>query len=247
MLASVPFYHSYGFVVFCFRSFSIPGTVVTIPKWDATLVLRLIPKLKITVVPLVPSMILQLVTHPEWETTDTSTVEHTASGAAFLPPELKAKFLSKFDSNLTHGYGSSESVRGLTSFFLLLLWRDLHLTVIPPPRLSRSPRRYERMPSLDTNRSMGRSASSCPVHRLGSSVKTVRTVRSEKPAKFGPRATPSLQATSVTKRRPRRRSPRTGGSRPVIFSPSTRKEISCKIPLSLSTYLVFVILTQLNI
>jgi acyl-CoA synthetase (AMP-forming)/AMP-acid ligase II len=92
--------------------FAIPSTVVTVPKWDTALVLRLIPRLKITVLPLVPSMILQLVTHPEWEKTDTSTVEHTASGAAFLPPEIRTKLLSKIESNLTHGYGSSESVRG---------------------------------------------------------------------------------------------------------------------------------------
>ena len=61
--------------------------------------------------PLVPSMVLQLVNSPEWAEADTSTIETTASGAAFLPPELHAKFQSKMKSALLHGYGLSESVR----------------------------------------------------------------------------------------------------------------------------------------
>lgn len=66
---------------------------------------------KITGLPLVPSMVYQLVNSPEWEKTDCSTIETTASGAAFLPPKLRAKFQSKMNSTLFEGYGSSESVR----------------------------------------------------------------------------------------------------------------------------------------
>ncbi|KAF9648196.1 acetyl-CoA synthetase-like protein [Thelephora ganbajun] len=108
-LVSMPFYHSYGLAAFCFRAFGVPCTLVITPKWDAKLAMKLIPKWKITMVPLVPSMILQLVDSPEWEKTDTSSVETAASGAAFLPPELRAKFQSKVKSALFQGYGSSES------------------------------------------------------------------------------------------------------------------------------------------
>ena len=56
-------------------------------------------------------MIHQLVNSPEWAKTDTSSVEATASGAAFLPPELRVKFQSKLEAGFAHGYGLSESVR----------------------------------------------------------------------------------------------------------------------------------------
>jgi len=56
-------------------------------------------------------MIHQLVNSPEWAKTDTSSVETAASGAAFLPPELRAKFQSKLGTAFFHGYGLSESVR----------------------------------------------------------------------------------------------------------------------------------------
>ena len=66
---------------------------------------------KITGLPLVPSMIHQLVNSPEWAQADTSSIETTGSGAAFLPPELQTKFQSKVKSTFLQGYGSSEAVR----------------------------------------------------------------------------------------------------------------------------------------
>jgi len=59
-------------------------------------------------------MILQLVNLPEWEKTDTSTIDSTASGAALLPPELNAKFQFKLNSYLTNGYGASETTLQIT-------------------------------------------------------------------------------------------------------------------------------------
>ena len=66
---------------------------------------------KVTLVPLVPSMALQLVNTPEWEKTDTSTVETVGCGTAVLPPELNAKITSKVKRTVIQGYGLSESVR----------------------------------------------------------------------------------------------------------------------------------------
>ena len=56
-------------------------------------------------------MILQLANTPEWEKADTSTIDTLASGAAFLPPELRAKLQSKMNAIIIQGYGLSESVR----------------------------------------------------------------------------------------------------------------------------------------
>ena len=61
--------------------------------------------------PVVPSMIHQLVNSPEWQKTDTSSIETIRSGAAFLPPELHVRLISKLESTVFQGYGSSEAVR----------------------------------------------------------------------------------------------------------------------------------------
>jgi len=88
---------------------------------------------KVTFVPLVPSMVLQLVNTPEWEKTDTSTVETVTCGSALLPPELNAKIASKVKRTVTQGYGLSECVRvppfasvtpkGFTSWRILAVHR----------------------------------------------------------------------------------------------------------------------------
>jgi len=113
-LVPVPLYHSYGLVALCFRAFSTPATLIIMPKWNMKLALKLIPKWKVSLLPLVPSMILQLVNSPEWAKTDTSSLDTIACGAAFLPPELNAKFQSKAESTLVQGYGSSESTLSIT-------------------------------------------------------------------------------------------------------------------------------------
>ena len=66
---------------------------------------------KVTEIPLVPSMILQLANAPEWAKADISSIEYITCGAALLPPELLAKLQSKVKSTFFEGYGSSESVR----------------------------------------------------------------------------------------------------------------------------------------
>jgi len=78
---------------------SVMNTALSASRW------------KVTALPLVPSMIFQLVNSPEWEKTDTSSIETSGSAAAFLSPELSEKFRSKVKTTLFHGYGSSEAVR----------------------------------------------------------------------------------------------------------------------------------------
>ncbi|KAF9781855.1 acetyl-CoA synthetase-like protein [Thelephora terrestris] len=114
VLVPVPFYHSYGLSAFCFRGFSAPSTLLIVPKWDLNLIPKLVPKWKVTMLPLVPPMMLQLLNSPEWAKADTSSIEITASGAAFLPPDLSAKFHSKLKSHMLHGYGSSETTLSIT-------------------------------------------------------------------------------------------------------------------------------------
>ena len=67
---------------------------------------------KITMLALIPSIVHQLVHHPGIEKIDFSSVTTIASGAAYLPPELGAKFHSLVPRE-------SKFVDGSVSFFFL--------------------------------------------------------------------------------------------------------------------------------
>ncbi|KAF8707285.1 hypothetical protein AX14_013661 [Amanita brunnescens Koide BX004] len=110
-LACLPMHHSYGLFSYCFRSFLVPMTLIIMESWNSDLALPLIPKYKISHLTLVPSTIHQLVHHPKTSKTDFSSVVSVASGAAYLPPELKAQFnaLAPSQARFVEGYGMSES------------------------------------------------------------------------------------------------------------------------------------------
>lgn len=110
-LLFLPFYHTYGLHVACFRQFYTPYTYVVVPRWNTTTVLKAIPKCAapssrsrahthrsfrrygVNVMPLIPSAIHQMVNSPLFSKTDLSTLVSVSSGAAYLPPELSSKFM----------------------------------------------------------------------------------------------------------------------------------------------------------
>lgn len=111
VLLFLPFYHTFGLHMSCFRQFYTPITYVIIPRWNTDLVLRLIPKYapssllsiecelnsrhryNINIMPLIPSAIHQMVNHKLFTKTDFSSLRGVSSGAAYLPPDLSKKFL----------------------------------------------------------------------------------------------------------------------------------------------------------
>lgn len=109
-LLFLPFYHTYGLHVACFRQFYTSYTYVVVPRWNTTAVLNAIPKYGVNIMPLIPSAIHQMVNSPLFDKTDLSTLVHVSSGAAYLPPELSKKFMRvvKNASTMLEGYGMSE-------------------------------------------------------------------------------------------------------------------------------------------
>ncbi|KAJ3756236.1 hypothetical protein EV360DRAFT_95803 [Lentinula raphanica] len=91
-LAFLPMHHSYGLHVYCFQSLLAPVQLVMLPKWNIDLALYAIPKYKITTLPLIPSLVHQLINHPNISSVDLSSLKTAGSGAAYLPPPLAEKF-----------------------------------------------------------------------------------------------------------------------------------------------------------
>jgi 4-coumarate--CoA ligase len=111
VLGVVPAYHSYGMILWILRLGLQPSTNIMLPKWDLELALKSIQKYKITVLPLVPPIVRQLAQSPLTEKYDLSSVQSTASGAAYLPPDVAYQLAEKLPnkSPIPSGYGLSEA------------------------------------------------------------------------------------------------------------------------------------------
>ncbi|KAG2123811.1 hypothetical protein DEU56DRAFT_904108 [Suillus clintonianus] len=106
----LPFYHTYGLYMTSFFGFLKPSTTAILPKWDIDFFFDSIPKYRVTMLGLVPSLVHQLVHHPRFKTADLSSVKSILSGAAHLPPQLAAQLCARFPDveGINEGYGMSE-------------------------------------------------------------------------------------------------------------------------------------------
>ncbi|KAI8986104.1 acetyl-CoA synthetase-like protein [Trametes punicea] len=109
-LGFLPLYHTYGLHYVCLRPIWHTVPVVLIPRWNADIVIDLIPKYRVSIMSLTPPAILQLVNHPRIRQVDLSSLVVAGSGAAHLPPKLGQAFkqLLKNVESVGEGYGMSE-------------------------------------------------------------------------------------------------------------------------------------------
>lgn len=97
------------------------GKLVHMYKWDAAEALKLIEREKITTFSAVPMMAREVLMHPDFETTDTSSLQSMGGGGAAMQPDL----VKKVGESLTNtqpgtGYGMTETcgiISALSSAF----------------------------------------------------------------------------------------------------------------------------------
>ncbi|KAF8830832.1 hypothetical protein HHX47_DHR2001024 [Lentinula edodes] len=120
-LAFLPMHHTYGLHVYCFQSLLTPSTIAIMPKWNINAALKAIPKYRVTNLPLIPSLVHQLLNHPRISSVDLSSIATVSSGAAYLPPPFAAKLkgLTPKESLVAEGYGMSEcTISALTQIIV---------------------------------------------------------------------------------------------------------------------------------
>ena len=109
-LLSVPLFHVTGEVPILINSFVIGRGMVLMPKWDAGEALRLIEKEKITYFVGVPTMSLELMTHPDRDKYDLSTLTDITAGGAPRPVAHVERLQKTFDwARPALGYGLTET------------------------------------------------------------------------------------------------------------------------------------------
>jgi acyl-CoA synthetase (AMP-forming)/AMP-acid ligase II len=109
-LLSVPLFHVTGEVPVLLNSFVIGRGMVLMPKWDAGEALRLIEKEKITYFVGVPTMSLELMTHPDHGKYDLSSMTDIAAGGAPRPVSHVERLQKAFGwAQPALGYGLTET------------------------------------------------------------------------------------------------------------------------------------------
>ncbi|KCZ52615.1 AMP-dependent synthetase [Hyphomonas beringensis] len=92
------------------------GKIVLMYRWDAGEALKLIERESITAISGVPVMARELINHPDFEKTDTSTLASLGGGGAQLPPDLVQKIDSQVATARPNtGYGMTETCGIITS------------------------------------------------------------------------------------------------------------------------------------
>jgi acyl-CoA synthetase (AMP-forming)/AMP-acid ligase II len=109
-LLSVPLFHVTGEVPVLLNSFVVGRCMVIMPKWDAAEALRLIEKEKITYFVGVPTMSLELMTHPDRDKYDLSSLKDITAGGAPRPVSHVERLREEFpNAQPALGYGLTET------------------------------------------------------------------------------------------------------------------------------------------
>ncbi len=109
-LATLPMCHIYGITILMIGTLAKGGSLVILPRFEPTAVLKLIQNERITILPLVPAMYQFILLELEKSAAyDLSSVRICFSGAAALPPLLIKKIEEAFTAVLIEGYAMTET------------------------------------------------------------------------------------------------------------------------------------------
>ncbi|WDP87021.1 MAG: long-chain fatty acid--CoA ligase [Desulfobacter sp.] len=109
LLGALPFFHVFGLSTSMNFAIYMAWTNVLVPKPQPRQLFDAIEKFKPSFAPLVPTMFIGMLNHPEMETRDLSSLEESFSGSSPLPVEIINTFQKRTGSIIIEGYGLSES------------------------------------------------------------------------------------------------------------------------------------------
>jgi long-chain acyl-CoA synthetase len=109
-LLTVPLFHATGCHSVLITAALTSGTIVMMHKWDVTRALELIARERVTVFGGVPTMAWQVLTSPEMDRYDTSSLTNVSYGGAPAPPALVEKITERLPQRVPgNGYGLTET------------------------------------------------------------------------------------------------------------------------------------------
>ncbi len=135
MLVAVPLFHVTGSHCVMLPITATGGKLVLMYKWSAEKALELIEREKVSSFTGVPTMTMDMLASPDWETRDTSTLQSMGSGGAPNPPHMVAKVDEMVENaSATQGYGLSE-VSGIATANGGIFYKEKPGSCGIPPRV----------------------------------------------------------------------------------------------------------------
>lgn len=109
MLGALPIFHVFGMSVSMNLAIRMGWANVLVPKPQPEPLLESISKFKVTFAPLVPTMYIGMLDHPDMAHTDLTSIKGCFSGSAPLPIDVINDFQEKTGSIIVEGFGLTES------------------------------------------------------------------------------------------------------------------------------------------
>ncbi len=109
VLAVIPYFHVFGMTAAMNWPLNLAGTIIMLPRFDATNVLKTIHKLRPTVFPSVPTIFIALIHHPNLRRYDLTSLWGSISGSAPLPQDVQDQFEALTKGRIIEGYGLTET------------------------------------------------------------------------------------------------------------------------------------------
>lgn len=115
-LLTTPLFHVTANNCGTYAATAAGGMLVLMYRWDAGEALRLIAREKVNAMSGVPTMAREFLNHPDFATTDTSSLVSLAGGGAQVPPDLVQKIDAEVSTaRPSTGYGMTETCGIITS------------------------------------------------------------------------------------------------------------------------------------
>jgi long-chain acyl-CoA synthetase len=109
MLGALPFFHVFGLTVAMNFAIYMGWGDILVPRPQPEPLLETIGKFKPTFAPLVPTMYIGMLNHPNIDKTDMTSIKGCFSGSAPLPLEVIKGFEEKTGAVIVEGFGMTES------------------------------------------------------------------------------------------------------------------------------------------
>ncbi|WP_373501680.1 long-chain fatty acid--CoA ligase [Desulfococcus sp.] len=109
MLGALPFFHVFGLSTAMNFAIYMGWTDILVPKPQPDPLMKAITRFKPSFVPLVPTMYIGLLNHPDIDHMDLTSIKGCFSGSAPLPLEVIRAFEEKTGAVIVEGYGLTET------------------------------------------------------------------------------------------------------------------------------------------
>jgi fatty-acyl-CoA synthase len=107
-LATLPVFHIGGPVTLCLGAVSQFNTLVVMPPFEPGMVLRLIEQERLNWMPLVPAMLIPMLEHPDFATTDLSSLKALLFGGTVITPTFLTMARERTGADVQTVFGMTE-------------------------------------------------------------------------------------------------------------------------------------------